>query len=311
MNKLRNTITLFICIIALNVQAQYLRDNTKYHNLEKYKSQNDSLVFSCYSDDQIYPLTLHSTFNIPEINVEFGQSQFPLFLDFGNSDNITITNNIADYIDFIVADTGYTYTPEGKIRGIRTDIVLESIAFLDKEYEHHKGALINWNVFSTEPTNGIVGLNYFQNQCITLSYKEKLLAVSESPFPIDTLTGSSDFLNLLTIPQHPYGLFLEGFVNNTEALIYLDSGKNYSEINRTLVADNLIVSDKSGSFYNGAVTISFGDVCFDIYYPRVKTLQRNTNSELPMGIDIGSDILKHFTITIDRTENRNLIIFHK
>jgi hypothetical protein len=137
------------------------------------------------------------------------------------------------------------------------------------------------------------------------------LAVSDNPFPIETLTDSSILMNLLTIRQHPFGLFLEGDVNNTEALIYLDSGKNYSEINRALVPDNLIVSDKSGSFYNGTVTISFGDVCFDIYYPRVKTLQRNTNSELPMGIDIGSDILKHFTITIDRTEDRNLIIFHK
>jgi hypothetical protein len=169
MNKLRNIITLFICIIALNVQAQYLRDNTKYHNLEKYKSQNDSL-------------TLHSTFNIPEINVEFGQSQFPLFLDFGNSDNITITNNIADHIDFIVSDTGYTYTPDGKIRGIRKDIVIERFAFLNKEYKNHNGALIHWNVFSTEPTNGIVGLNYFYNQCLTISYKEMALAVSDNPF---------------------------------------------------------------------------------------------------------------------------------
>ena len=109
---------------------------------------------------------------------------------------------------------------------------------------------------------------------------------------------------------HPSGVYFQGKVNKIISVVYFDTGKNYSVINRKLVNENEIVSDKSGTFYNGTIEISFGEYSFEIFQPRVGDLNRPLDSEFPIGIDVGSDLLRHFLITIDRTDNNNVLILH-
>jgi hypothetical protein len=47
-----------------------------------------------------------------------------------------------------------------------------------------------------------------------------------------------------------------------------------------------------------------------IYYPRVKNTGRDIESALPVGIEIGSDILQYFLLTIDRILDQHVLIIH-
>lgn len=290
--------------------AQYLRDSTRFIFSEKSYPQNDSDVFNHYPQQQVYSLTLHPVFGIPEIEVTFSDVQFPLFFDFGNSGNILITNAIEKKIDYFITDTTHTYTPDGKVRGQVYDIIIPNLAVFGKKYHNENATLSDWSIFSTEPINGIVGLNYLKKKCFTLSYKRKLLAIGEESVVKAAASTNSNIIPLETYSMQPTGIYFQGEVNNTPAVIYFDTGKNYSVINRKLVGENAIVSDKSGSFYNGTILVSFGDYTFKIRYPRVGDLNRSIDDERPIGIDVGSDLLQHFLITVDRAEGRNLLFLH-
>lgn len=291
-------------------QAQYLRDSTKFIFMDKAYPDNDSLVLKHYSDQETVPISLHPVFGIPEIEVKFDSITAPMFFDFGNSGNILITTAIEAQVDFSIIDTAFTYTPDGKIRGQVYSINIPEFEVLGQNFVNERAILSDWSIFSTEQINGIVGLNYVANKCFTLSYSRKILAMSDVSISTTVDLKKANIISLETYPLHPYGVYFSGRINDSQAVIYFDTGKNYSVISRKLVDDDEIDSDKSGSFYKGVVSVTFGEYTFEIFYPRVGELNRNIDTELPVGIDVGSDILRYFLITIDRTGGNNLLILH-
>lgn len=298
-------------IIISNITfAQYLRDSTSMNGLHELYPGNDMLILNIYDENEKHHLSFNNIFSIPEVMVEFNGMEFPFLFDFGNSGNITITTAIADSVKYIITDTIYTYTPDGRIRGQVYGIILPEFTTLRQSFEHERGTLSEWSVYSTNPFNGLIGLKYIKNTCFTLSYKRKILAISQQSISKELTKGGQTRIPLEQYRMHPYGVHFKGKVNEHDAIIYFDTGKSQSAINRDLVPSEKIVSDKSGDFYKGTVAVGIGDKSFTIYYPRVKNTRRNVDSNLPVGIEIGSDILKHLLLTIDRTNGQDLLIIH-
>lgn len=315
MKNIRNVILpgliVLIGLLPNSLKAQYFRDQTRLLLSNSLYPSAAKDYFSHYNQDEIIPITLHEEFKIPEINVKFGDDVIPLFFDFGNNGNILITNAVSENLTFIVEDTVPTYTPDGKVRAIVYDIVLQQFELLDSVFINEPAILADWSVFSTSPTNGIVGLKYFQNKRFTLSYRDGILAITDDTIQENYFTERASMLPIQVFENHPYGVYFEGKVNGQRVLIYFDTGKSHSKLNQNLFQDSKIVSDKSGSFYADTVSIHFGNHHFEMYYPRVGGINRSTDSsDLLVGMEVGSDILNQFLITIDRTNGKNHLILH-
>lgn len=305
-------ILLLISLIAFsnNLFSQYLRDSTKYIGLNDFYPKDDSIILEKYGENEKHYLSFDNIFSIPEVMVYFDEKAYPFQFDFGNNGNISITTNICDSINYDITDTTFTYTPDGRIRGRVFSVIIPEFKSLNQSFVGETGTLSDWAIYSTHPFNGLIGLKYLDSKCFTLSYSQKVLAISSNSIIPGLKKGKGDLIQMEYYKMHPYGVHFKGRVNGHDAIIYFDTGKSHSALNQNLFPSDKIVSDKSGAFYNGTVDIEIGDRSFSIYYPRVKNTNRNIESNLPVGIEIGSDLLKYFLLTIDRTNNQNLLIIH-
>ncbi len=293
-----------------SISAQYLGDKTKIHDINYDYPVNETEILDLYSPNEIHTLSFENVFSVPEIIVNFKNQAFPFSLDFGSSGNITITTALTNLIQYQVTDTINTYTPDGQIRGQGFKILIPSFKIFDSYYHNEEASLMDWSIYATHPFNGMVGLKYFNNNCITLSYKSKFFAVSSISILSKLFINNSDFITLENYSMHPYGVHFKGKVNNEDVIVYFDTGKSASFVHSGLLPNHKIATDKSGTYYQGTVEIAFGKMSFEIYYPRVKDVKRSIDSSLPVGIEVGSDILKYFLLTIDRTDNKNVLIIH-
>jgi len=299
-----------LILIPFLLSAQHLRDKTKIINPDSFYPSINPIAK--YGDDyKKYTLIFDNIFNIPEINVKIGENHFTFYFDFGNSGNIVITSYIKNNIEYSILDSSYTYNSDGSLRDKTFNIEIPKFQVFDSLYTNEKCTLADWNIFSTNPFNGLIGLKYLQNKCFTLDCINRKLIISSHSI-LDSLSEKdAEIINLETYKYHPFGVHFIGKVNGKESIIYFDTGKSRSAINRSLIPEEGIVPNKSGTFYAGTVELYFGNISLKVEYPMVKKIKRSVESELPVGIEVGIDVLKYFVLTIDRTDNRNVIIFHK
>ena len=131
------------------VKAQYLRDSTRVIGLPQVFKSDSINLFTHYSTSQPFDITLHPTFNIPQIEVVFNNVSVPLFLDFGNSGDIPITNAISSLVNYTISDTVYTYTPSGEVRGVIESVIFPEVRVLGEKFNNVEGNVANWSIFST------------------------------------------------------------------------------------------------------------------------------------------------------------------
>lgn len=290
---------------------QYLRDSTRLLKMEALTHGDEASVLKLYAPKERIPLTLDPVYGIPEVEVQFGSEVYPFFFDFGNSGNMAITTQLQDQVDYTITDTSFTYTPDGQVRGQIYRIRLPRFTVFGKEHRDESSTLMDWKITSSDPYNGLVGLKYLQGTCFTLSYAEKQLAVSREAVWKKLPEEKVLVLPLENYRMHPWGVHVLGQVEGREAVLYFDTGKSVSMVNRDLLPEELIRTDKSGSFYAGVVEVVLGDQRFEIYYPRVRPLHRDIETDVPVGIELGSDILQHFLLTIDRSSPAGKLVIHK
>jgi len=178
---MRTTLVVTIAILLIHdiTIAQYLRDNIQIEIPAGFYPENDLTIFNHYSDQETFPISLHPVFGIPEIEVAFEDTTSKLFFDFGNNSNIIITPSIKELLKYSIIDSGFTYTPEGKERGKVYTIKLFEFDVFGQKHINETATLADWEIFSTEPFNGLIGLNYLNDKCFTISYRQKLLAISD------------------------------------------------------------------------------------------------------------------------------------
>lgn len=302
-------ILIFFFSLFSITEAQYLRDKTNYINLDNYYP-TDFEITENYNSYKIYSLTYNNIFDIPEVEVKFQNNSYPLKFDFGNNHNIIITSELKKTVDYNFIDSSFTYNPDGSIRDKVLKIVIPYFNVFDTDYYNEESVLVDWNTFSTNPFNGLIGLKYLADKSFTLDNESKQLIISSESIAEKIDSNKAVIIDLLNFAYHPYGIHFVGEINNKKRIFYFDTGKSQSALNRDLFPNEKILTDKSGSFYDGKVNISFGKINIDIEYPRVKSLKRNIENNYEMGIEIGIDILKYFLISVDRTNNKNIMIIH-
>lgn len=182
---------------------------------------------------------------------------------------------------------------------------------INKEYLNIPATLSDWKIYSSSPFYGCVSMDYFSDLRFTLDYKQKLLACIHQPFPYDTTTDNYLRIDLIKINYHPYGIHFMGEVNSIKSLIYFDTGRSETVINKNFIESNKIESDKSGTFYKDNIVVKFAELELEFQFPRVGDINRDIDYDYPVGIAVGSDILKYFVLTIDRTGNNDILIIHK
>jgi hypothetical protein len=247
--------------------------------------------------DEIYEVRFAAA-GTPQIEVLINGAPFDLGFDFGDSAGLTVTDHIEKQISYTLLKESKTYNADGSFRDTIKIIEIESVRIFGRDYHNMRAELVNWKAFSSEPFNGFFGLEYLKDRRFTLDYKRKILGVSNDPLPGPFLKNKHLYTIIPIIEQgyHPYGVHAKGKINGIPSLIYLDTGSSHS------FADKKILENDDP---NQIIDVEMGGITFQIKNVMIRDIQRNTDHELTVGLKMGSDLLRHFIVTVDRTGGRN------
>jgi len=265
-----------------------------------------------YEPAGIFPLRFMVT-PCPLVEVIIDGKSFWLTFDFGSADGMLVTTAIEDKITYEIIRELKTYFADGRPRGSGKEIILKRVDVLGRTFERVHADLFDWKIYSSYPNDGAISLEYIRNLRFTLDYRNKRLALTAEPFP-DELLKDAAFLAipLLESPDwNRYGLYLEGKVNGQEVVVYIDSGSSHSFVDRSLLEAASISKAGGNDVCLSEIPVSSGGLNLEISRVRVSDIRRNTNYVKPVRMVIGSDLLRHFVFTVDRTPGRNLLIFHR
>ena len=264
-----------------------------------------------YDDGEVKPLYLSAT-TCPEVEVRLNDKPFHLGFDFGCSKGFQITTAIEKRVDYTVLEETNTYHADGTMRGKVSRIKVDSLEVFGDRYEDQQGTLADWRIFSSLPYEGLIGLEYFAGCRFTLDYRRQRLGLTRRPLP-DVVRESNDyeFVGLLDPPDyHKYGVYVLGQVNGVECVIHIDTGSSKTMVDPVALTPAQ-KAEVDGRTCSTELPASLGGFAFTIRGFRVDQIRHPSPHRCPVRMGIGSDLLKHLVITIDRTENKNLLIIHK
>jgi len=252
-----------------------------------------------YQKNQIYPLILGAA-GCPFIEVDFSDVRISLMLDSGTAGGLVLTTS-APPIPHLVEDRTEELNADGSHRGESFRIRLETVSVLGDVFKNVVGSLSDWRMFSSEPFNGTVGLDFFLDRRLTLDYRSRRVGVSASPLP-EKLDGNRFVSVDLVEPPTSQGhiLYARAKVNGREAIVYFDTGYNVSFIDPAF-AEGLARVERPGKFkvFREGVPLELGGHAFILDELRESPIQRGTGFDLPVALVLGSDVLSRFIVTID------------
>ncbi len=252
-----------------------------------------------YQKNQLYPLVLGAT-GCPFVEVDFSDIRVSLMLDSGTAEGFVLTTH-APSIPHLVEERTEELKADGSHRGESFRIRVETVSVLGEVFKNVVGSLSDWQMFSSEPFNGTVGLDFFSDRRLTLDYRSRKVGVAVSPLP-DKLDGKRYLSVDLVAPPKSQGhiLYARAKVNGYEAIVYFDTGFNVSFIDPAF-AKGLARVERSGKFkiFRGGVPLELGGHAFILDELRESPVQRGTGFDLPVALILGSDVLSRFIVTID------------
>lgn len=263
-------------------------------------SRFDAVAYG-YTPDDENKIKLN-VFHMPLVPVKINDYNTWLVLDFGSSGCITLTTHIKDKIEFSINGEQNSYWSDGRIRGKIQNITVDSISFHDIRLSNHQCVLADWKMYSSLPLNGLIGLQYFIDQRITIDYKNRKLYLSNSCIPAAIKESSNSLILPLIMPPKHFmsGVFVQGKINGNNTIVYIDSGNSKTSINKKYFRSK----PKS-------INLELGNQIF-----KISNFKEENNIEFQdfrkdIGIVLGSDFLKDSVITIDRTQGNNQMILIK
>jgi hypothetical protein len=156
-------------------------------------------------------------------------------------------------------------------------------------------------MFSSEPFNGTVGLDFFLGRRLTLDYRSRKVGVNASLLP-EKLDGRRYLSADLIEPPQSQGhiLYARARVNGREAIVYFDTGYNVSFIDPAF-APGLARVERPGKFkvFREGVPLELGGDTFVLDELRESPVRRGPGFDLPVALALGSDFLSRFIVTID------------
>jgi hypothetical protein len=252
-----------------------------------------------YQQSELSPLTIGIT-GCPDIEVVASGVKITVNLDTGTSKGFILTN-YAPAIPHTVLTSGKELNPDGSYRGQSTGIRIEAISILGRTFTDAAGTLADWTLFSSEPFNGTVGLDFFLDRRLTLDYRSKKVAVSATLLPSKPDPNRYLTLDLIDPPSsHGHNLYVEARVNGRDSIIHLDTGRNVSLIDPSF-AEGLMSVERPGRFkvFRKGVPVELGGNNFILEDLREQPINRGPGFDKPIALELGCDFLSYFVVTID------------
>lgn len=252
-----------------------------------------------YRKSEIYPLQLDAL-GCPAIDVDVSGTRLSLAFDTGTSRGFLITTH-APSVPHSIEASNEELNADGSHRGNSYLIRVESITVLGRVFKNIAGSLSDWQMYSSEPFNGTVGLDFFLDRRVTLDYISRKVAVTTAP--LVKRLDSKHYLSVdLVEPPKSQGhiLYVRAKVNGRDAIIYLDTGYNVSFIDPAFT-QGLARVERAGKFrvFRERVPMELGGQSFLFDELRESEIRRGTGFDLPVALTLGSDVLSHFVVTID------------
>jgi len=253
-----------------------------------------------YRKNQLYPISFAAT-GCPLVDVDIAGVKLSLMLDTGTARGFGLTNN-APPVPHHVEERSEELNPDGSHRGESYRIRVDTLSVLGKVFRNATGSLSDWRMFSSEPFNGTVGLDFFLDRRVTLDYKSQKVAVSSAPLPEKLDKKLYVSIDLIKPPaSHANILYARARVNGHDAIVYFDTGYSVSFIDPSFADGLAVVERQQGRFklFRQHVPVELGGRTFIIDEVREDAIRRGTGFDTPVALVLGSDVLSHFVVTID------------
>ena len=156
-------------------------------------------------------------------------------------------------------------------------------------------------MFSSEPFDGTVGLDFFLDRRLTLDYRSRKVGVTSSHLPKMLDPKRYVTLDLIDPPKSQgHILYTRAVVNRREAIVYFDTGYNVSFIDPGFI-EGLAGVERPGKFkvFRRAVPVELGGRTFVLDDVRESPISRGAGFDRPVALILGSDVLSRLVITID------------
>jgi hypothetical protein len=197
-------------------------------------------------------------------------------LDTGTARGFMITNQ-APSIPHHVEERIEELNPDDSYRGESFRIRVETVSVLGEVFKNVAGDLSNWQMFSSEPFNGTVGLDFFLERRLTLDYRSGKVGVT--PAPPEKLDRKRYLSVDLVEPPRRQGhiLYVRAKVNGREAIVHFDTGYNVSFIDPTF-GEGLARVERTGKFkvFRERVPMELGGHTFILDDLRESEVRRGT-----------------------------------
>jgi len=265
-----------------------------------------------YHKDQLYPLAFAAT-GCPLVEVSISGVKLSLMFDTGTARGFLITNS-APPVPHRVEKRTEELNADGSHRGESFRIRVDSMSVLGKVFRNITGSLSDWHMFSSEPFNGTVGLDFFLDRRVTLDYGARKVGVSSSP--VSRKLDNKRYVSIDLIQpraSHANILYTRARVNGREAIVYFDTGYSVSFIDPSFAEGLARVERQQGRFKVSRqhVPVELGGRTFIIDEVREDTISRGTGFDTPVALVLGSDVLSHFIVTIDARAKRLILAVPK
>ncbi len=252
-----------------------------------------------YKNTELYPLAV-TNLGCPLIEVDVDGTKIRLMIDTGTSRGFLLTNH-APETRYRIEGRHEELNADGSHRGESASIRVEALTVLGKVFKSVGGSLSEWAMFSSEPFDGTVGLDFFLDRRLTLDYQS--LTVGTTTLRLPEKLDPKRYITVdLIDPPKSQGHILYGRarVNGREAIIYFDTGYNVSFIDPEFSA-GLALVERPGKFkiFRKAVPVELGGRTFEMDELREDQIRRGAGFDRPIAVTLGSDILSRFVITVD------------
>ena len=252
-----------------------------------------------YQKTQLYPLILAAS-GCPFVEVGVSGIKVSLMLDSGTASGLMITTT-APRIPHRVEERVEELNADGTHRGESFRIRIETVSVLGEIFKDVTGSLSDWQIFSSAPFHGTVGLDFFLNRRLTLDYRARKVGATASPLPARLDRKRYVSVDLVAPPKSQgHILYGRARVNGREAMVYFDTGYNVSFIDPAF-AEGLPRIERPGRFkvFREKVPLELGGHTFILDELREDLIRRGAGFDLPVALTLGSDFLSRFIVTID------------
>jgi hypothetical protein len=260
-----------------------------------------------YGKTRLYPLTLGSS-GLPFLEVDVSGIKVALMLDTGTARGFMITNqapSIPHRVEESSEELNADYSHRGESLGIR----VEKVSVPGEVFKNAAGSLADWKMYSSEPFNGTVGLDFFLDRRLTLDYRSRKVGVTAAPLPEKLDRRRYLSIDLVEPPkQQGHILYARTKVNGREGIVYFDTGNNVSFIDPAFT-EGLARVERPGKFriFRKRVPMELGGHTFILDDLREFEVRRGTGFDLPVALTLGSDVLSRLIVTIDLRANKLIL----